>query len=1250
MRWTRRIAVAIAVLVALAGAGLWWLVDTQSGLDFVVARVVAASDGTVHIQASHGRLAGPLRLEGVAYDDPDGGTRARIARIELDPVVRALFHGELRLAMLAIDDATVTLPSENAPQQPAQKSSLSLQPPLAIILDDAKARHVTIRRDGKSVFVANAIDLAGAWTRSGLKIHRLSVQSPDGHASLVADVAPTRGYRGEGRATFAWRVDGNTWAGTLNANSNGRVAKLAVALEKPWKAQLGVDLEQARTLPWTMHLAMPPTDPEALLGDSAIKQLGLDLTGHGDRRGGSLQGAITLNQLHFQVQPLALDYDAAKQQVRLQQLVLSSPDIAGRLTGQGRIDLAGQPAQADLHLHWTAVQLPAKLVGQDLATSGDVTLKGGIDQYHVQGNVDAGPPGHLSHFQLDVTGTPDKIELARLSIQQAHGHLDTQGQLTLHPAIAWNLRINSRNFDPGKFAAGWNGALDMNLATRGQLEHDRADATLVVDKLEGKLRGRQLRGHGTLHLSPDLIVNGKLGLASGGSTVDVLAQGKQHNDIRLKLNVKSLADWLPGAKGSLAGNVTVTGNWPKLGTRGNLRANALAFQGVEAGTATIRFNIPDIRSPGGDLALDAGRLAAGGLTFRRVTLRGHGNAANHAIQLDANGRQVSLGMSVKGHLKGQDWTGTLASLRIKPAKLPSWSLQQPSRLTWSQGNASISQTCLTAGEPRMCVTAKRRAAGALTADFQIGKVPLKLITAALGKDLPIRSQGTIDGQGHIERSAAGALTGTVNVTSQQGRIRYADRAAAPLLAYRDLAINATLGPDTQHLTANVDLDKGGHLGADIRISGPQRALAGQVTMRLDSLRPVELFTTAVANVQGHVAGRVNLTGTVSAPGIQGRVQLEGFGAELPALGLKLHDGLVTLATRGPRQLRLDGHVDSGQGTLKLGGVLGFGSDGETQLAITGRNVEAADIPAAKVSVSPDLKVKRDAGGLHIGGSVAIDKADIHLEKLPGGGGSSVQPSPDVVVTDSKQKAASAPPLPVSADVTVNFGNHTHLAGYGMNGRISGALNVLQQPGQVTRGRGQIKVHGTYKAYGQDLTIKEGRLLFASTPIDDPGLDIRAIRKLNPNATVDTGQEVGLQISGTARHPVMTVFSNPVMGQSDALSYLITGKPLSAVSGGEGNMVSAAAQALGSAAGDLLAKGIGARLGIDAGVSNSAALGTAAFTVGKYLSPKLYISYGVGLFDPGEVVTLRYLLSRHWNFEAEQATSSSRASFNYRIEK
>jgi translocation and assembly module TamB len=303
-----------------------------------------------------------------------------------------------------------------------------------------------------------------------------------------------------------------------------------------------------------------------------------------------------------------------------------------------------------------------------------------------------------------------------------------------------------------------------------------------------------------------------------------------------------------------------------------------------------------------------------------------------------------------------------------------------------------------------------------------------------------------------------------------------------------------------------------------------------------------------------------------------------------------------------------------------------------------------------VVLSPDLLVQQGANGIDITGAVSLDRARVNVDKLPGAGASAA--SPDVVVVDARQAQGAASGTPLNAMVKVNLGEQTHVTGMGLDGRLSGVLTVIEKPGRATIGQGQIAVNGTYRAYGQDLQIQRGQLLFASTPIDNPGLNIRAVRKLNPNATIDEGQEVGLYVSGTAQRPILTVFSNPVMEQSDALSYLITGKPLSEVKGGEGSMVSAAAQALGSAAGDLLAKRIGSQLGLDdIGVSSNEALGgSSAFTVGKYLSPRLYLSYGVGLFEPGEVITLRYRLSKRWNLEAQQATEFSRASLNYRLER
>jgi translocation and assembly module TamB len=620
--------------------------------------------------------------------------------------------------------------------------------------------------------------------------------------------------------------------------------------------------------------------------------------------------------------------------------------------------------------------------------------------------------------------------------------------------------------------------------------------------------------------------------------------------------------------------------------------------------------------------------------------------------VDARGSQLSGELALHGGLPGAArWAGTLSTLTLEPQGLPAWRLQSPARLAYTAGAMSSSELCLSAGEPQLCATAKQDQAGNLDASWRLHDLPLALVLNATGQaGLPVRANGTLAGSGKLHRNAAGALTVDAAITSPVGTLAYTDRPDEPLLHYDQLRVDAAITPGGQRFAVHGGLDGNGRMDGQITISGAQQALAGQFEARLRSLAFVELLSSDLANVKGDLNGNFRFAGTLQQPALTGQASVSDFAAEVPAAGLKLTHGSLTVSTSDAQQFRVAGSVQSGAGKLAIDGQVGIGAGVQTAVTLKGNQLAAMDIPAAKVVVSPDLLVRHDSNGLDIGGALRIDSADINADRLPGAG--ATKASADIVIVDQQQPTQAARRLPVRAQVKVDLGAKTHLLGMGLDGHVSGVLTISERPGRATTGQGQLAVDGTYHAYGQNLHIQRGQLLFAGTPIDNPGLNIRAVRKLNPNATIDEGQEVGLLVAGTAQRPILTVFSNPVMEQSDALSYLVTGKPLSQVKGGEGDMVGAAAQALGSAAGDLLAKNVGSRLGVDdIGVASNAALGgSSAFTVGKFLSPRLYLSYGVGLFEPGEVITLRYRLSKRWNFEAQQATEFSRASFNYRIEK
>jgi translocation and assembly module TamB len=249
------------------------------------------------------------------------------------------------------------------------------------------------------------------------------------------------------------------------------------------------------------------------------------------------------------------------------------------------------------------------------------------------------------------------------------------------------------------------------------------------------------------------------------------------------------------------------------------------------------------------------------------------------------------------------------------------------------------------------------------------------------------------------------------------------------------------------------------------------------------------------------------------------------------------------------------------------------------------------------------------------------------------------------IRDREKREPTAPTAPgweIHTRVTVILGDEVRFTGFGLSARLAGRVQVTDTPGQVTLGEGEVSiVQGEYEAYGQKLTISAGRLVFAG-PVTNPVLDVRVTREVDDITA-------GLQVSGTPRAPQITVFSDPTMPQADALSYLLLGRPLNQASDQEGRLLVDAVSTLGVKGGEFLAKRIGQSLGLqEVQVQTGDTLEETSLVVGQYLSPRLYLSYGLGLFSEGYTVRLRYRLSEKLTLQVEGG-AQQRADLLYNIE-
>ncbi len=388
------------------------------------------------------------------------------------------------------------------------------------------------------------------------------------------------------------------------------------------------------------------------------------------------------------------------------------------------------------------------------------------------------------------------------------------------------------------------------------------------------------------------------------------------------------------------------------------------------------------------------------------------------------------------------------------------------------------------------------------------------------------------------------------------------------------------------------------------------------------------------NTRGALNADLTIGGTVAKPVVNGSVQLQQAQVDVPKYGLQVRQIQLTAKATGSGPMQIQGSARSGGGTVTIGGFVALdGSPGK--ITIEGKNFLASNTKEIKALVSPNLQVALNGQRMDVTGDITIPELAVDQEKQRRG---TVQVSKDVIILPPSAAAEAAAPAAAArelyARVRVILGDKVTVKASGFSGRLTGSLLVTEQPGKATTAVGELEVKdGVYKSYGQDLTLDHGRLIFAGGPIDNPGLDLKAYRK------ADDGTVAGINIAGTLRAPQATIYSDPAMDEANALAYLLLGHPLGQATAQEGDLVANAVNSLGLKGGNLVAKKVASRFGLEeARFESKGGIKEASVVVGKYLSPRLYVNYGVGLFSPITTFTIRYLLGRNWSIQAQQGAA------------
>lgn len=426
----------------------------------------------------------------------------------------------------------------------------------------------------------------------------------------------------------------------------------------------------------------------------------------------------------------------------------------------------------------------------------------------------------------------------------------------------------------------------------------------------------------------------------------------------------------------------------------------------------------------------------------------------------------------------------------------------------------------------------------------------------------------------------------------------------------------------------------------------------------------------IENISGQIKGKMAFTGDWQKASYQGSIKLYNGQASMPEHGIVAQNVNAEFTSHNQPNIKINASAKLGKGLLKVQGALAWlHGQPALVLSINGKNVTVANLPFAHVNVSPALVFTQNKFARSLTGSIKVDSAQIDADRYRK---QTYKQNPDIVfVNDHNQIIHDKKTLPFPVDIFVDTGKNTHFSGFGITTGITGQINIFSEANQPTVVNGRLHlVNGHYSAYGKHFTVSKGQLVYLKNPIDDPGIDVYAtydLTAISASAGDVSDITVGVHVTGSVRHVRLSMFSDPSMTQENILSYIITGGPLSSVGPGGQSALSQAAVSFAASGGNLSVLDkirqslslnqlrVGSLSNIptndlqgDRASSGPEQNNTAVF-IGKAITSRFYVSYGIGLFNQQQIFQTHFKLSHHWSIKTDNSTLDSGGDLIYTFE-
>jgi translocation and assembly module TamB len=1232
-----RTLLAVALLAGAAAVALHWASRSDAVLRWAVAQIAQRLPGKLVVTGMRGALVRPVHIDSIEYLQDGLTVKAQDLDLEWSPSVLALGR-RLWIYSLRIGSLEIITQPGGEPGRPPE----NLQLPLPVSVDRLQLARLRIAGTPSPLELSN-IDLRYA---ADARFHTLNLARMDlpwGSLAGQLELRTQRPFSLSGNAQLRsstwpeWPFTVQTELGgaleEITAKGQARVRDLpvvnAAAVLTPFAP---VPLQR-------LDARVDGIDIAQLAAGAPHTALAVHVSAQG-KPGGNLGGRIEalnrdsgpLDRERLPVSALMAAFEAGPDAVALQDATL---EVGDRARASGAATLRKEAIQAQLAV--TALDL-----AQVYSTLRSTALNGTIGVTRT----DAGEQLALDlgqgvvRVQGRATRAGDRLEVHEAGVRIAGGSVEASGRLALSGTRAFKAEARFAGLDPAQLGDFPAARLTGQAQAHGQLAPSWVAA--IAYRLErSQWRKQALSGEGRITLSPGRAhdVDAQLALAANRVTLRG-AYGRAEDRMQFKLQAPALAAFAPDLGGSLEAEGTFGGSLERLALDGRVDARDLALPGeyrVQSLSAKARLE------PGEDprvrLDAKANGLRAGKLTLAAAQLEVDGSRSVHRINAQAKRGVLEVVSTLEGGLTPNldAWRGRVLSFELRgtePLRLVS-----PAALDVSRQHLTFGPAELTGAHGRLHIAETVVSGARVSSSGSLEALRLARVLSLLEVNAPVETDLVLGARWNL--TADREMNGRIELFRESGDVRALVDDQRLALGLEKLAADIRIEANRVSATvaaAGAHVGLSGQLATRLEQRDGRWGLPGSAPLtleaqaRLDSIKPVAALFTRTAELDGAVSAKVTAQGTVAQPRLVGTMEGSGLSLEQVGSGLYLTGGNLR-ARFEERRLRVEElTMQGGEGRLT--------ASGEYDLANAAMKLEWAAERLTAVQ-RPDLLLIATGSGAaaasekrtQFRGKLRMDKGRVELREAGTRG------LGDDVVVVGRKPAGALPErvLKSQVDFTLELGDDFRVSGRGLDARMVGQLHLTSPGDAPLRAQGEIKVaKGTFEVYGRKLDIDPGALYFAG-PVDNPALDIRAMRK---NQAV----EAGVEITGTARNMEIRLVSVPDVPDMEKLSWLTLGRKLDTGNQSETQTMQRYGAALATTIGtgsfqSKVARAVGLdEITVLPGTDGSSQGGVVQ--LGKSVGDRIYLMLEQRMSTAENIFKVNYRLTRDWSLRLESGDTDA----------